>query len=63
MTQKELLYIEDALGHEKNIIKILEETINYLQDNELVAFLKSELKKHTNMQEKLLNLMEDKANE
>ena len=63
MTQKELLYLEDAYNHEKNIIKILEETINYLQDNELVAFLKSELKKHTNMQEKLLNLMEDKANE
>ena len=32
MTQKELLYVEDAVGHETNIIKILQETIKNLQD-------------------------------
>ena len=63
MTQKELLYIEDAIGHEGNIIKILEETLNILEDKELVTFLKNELKRHTAMYEKLMNNLEGKANE
>ena len=63
MTQKELLYIEDAVGHEGNIIKILEDTINNLEDNKLVTFLKNELKRHTAMHEKLMYVLEDKANE
>lgn len=63
MTQKELLYVEDAIGHEKNIISILNESINYLEDNKLVNFLNKEIKKHETIQEKLMNLLEAKANE
>lgn len=59
MTQKELLYVEDAIGHEKNIISICEETINMLEDESLITFLKSELKKHKAMKEKLINELED----
>ena len=33
MTQKELLYVEDAIGHEKNIISICNETLNCLEDS------------------------------
>ena len=58
MTQKELLYFEDAIGHEKNIEKIIEETINVLEDEELISFMKKELKVHKDLEKKLMNLME-----
>lgn len=63
MTQKELLYVEDAIGHEQNIISICEDTINNLEDDNLVSFMEKELKKHMSMKEKLINMLEDKANE
>ena len=63
MTQKELLYVEDAYGHEKNIISILEDTINNLKDENLISFIEKEIKKHKTMQEKLMNLLEGKENE
>ena len=58
MTQKELLYVEDAIGHEQNVGKIITETIQMLQDKSLKAFLKSELKKHQTTLEKLMDLLE-----
>lgn len=63
MTQKELLYVEDAYGHEKNIISILEETINNLKDENLISFIEKEIKKHKTMQDKLMSLLEGKENE
>ena len=63
MTQKELLYVEDAIGHEQNIICILEETINSLEDNELSSFISKQITKHENVKEKLMSLLEDKSNE
>ena len=39
MTQKELLYFEDAVGHECSIISILEDTKNKLEDSSLVDFI------------------------
>ena len=63
MTQKELLYFEDATKHECNIISILEESINNLEDEKLVDFLDNELEKHNSLKEKLIKLMEDNANE
>lgn len=63
MTQKELSYVEDAIGHEKNIIKIINLTISNLQDENLISFMNEELNTHTNMLEKLMNHLEAKANE
>ena len=63
MTQKELLYIEDAIGHEENIIAVCSETLNYLEDKSLVSFLSKEVKKHMTMKEKLMKMLEDKAYE
>ena len=62
MTQKELLYLEDAIGHEQNIIKICEDTINNLQDENLVSFMQNELSNHMSLSEKLINMLEVKAN-
>ena len=63
MTEKELLYVEDAIGHEKNIISICNETLNMLEDENLISFLTKEIKKHENMQEKLIGMLEVKCDE
>lgn len=63
MTQKELLYVEDAIGHEANIISICEESIKNLQNEELISFLESEVEIHKQTKEKLLSLLEEKVNE
>ncbi len=63
MTQKELLYLEDAFKHEQNIISICEDTINALEDEELVSFLKKEVKKHENMKCEIKDMLEVKSND
>ena len=63
MTQKELLYLEDAIKHENNIIVICEETINLLEDEDLVSFFEKELKYHEKFRKELMNIMEVKSNE
>ncbi len=63
MTQKELLYLEDAIGHESNIIMICQSNLEMISEPEIVSFMQNELKKHISMKEKLLNFLEDKKNE
>lgn len=63
MTQKELLYFEDAVGHEKSIISICEDTASKLEDEELVSFIQKEIETHESLKEKLISLMEEKAHE
>lgn len=63
MTQKELAYVEDAIGHEKNIISIIEETLKNLENENLIVFLSKELETHKANKEKLLNMLEVKSNE
>ena len=62
MTQKELLYVEDAVGHETNIIKILQETIKNIQDEKLISFLEKKLETHVSMKEKLISKLEGISN-
>lgn len=61
MTQKELLYVEDAIGHEQNVGAIVNDAISKLEDKTLKTFLKSELKKHQAIEAKLMNLLESEA--
>jgi len=63
MTQKELLYVEDAIGHEKNIISILKETLNYLESEELVNFIQKELEFHQERNDNLINLLKEESYE
>ncbi len=63
MTQKELLYFEDAISHEANMIKIIEAGVENLEDDDLKNFMNDELSKHNNMKQSLMNLLEEKANE
>ncbi len=62
MTQKELLYVEDAITHEGNVIKICEDMINTLEDKKLVSFIEKQVKKHTNIKDKMIGALEDKIN-
>ena len=63
MTQKELLYVEDAVGHETNIISICKSTMENLQDENLKNFLEQEINNHKSMKDKLISMLEVKANE
>ena len=63
MTQKDLLYLEDAIGHETNLITIYNYYEEIVSDNNLKVFLKKELKKHQELKKKLLKVMEDITNE
>ena len=47
MSPKELLYIEDALGHEKQIKATCKSSMNMLEDKELTSFVNSIAEKHT----------------
>ena len=63
MTQKELLYVEDAIKHEQSMICYVKECISYLEEKTLVSFLEGELKKHQAFEEKLLHLLEVNSHE
>lgn len=63
MTQKELLYIEDAINHEKNVIAYLNYLVNTLEDESLISFVENEIKQHKNMEKKLTKELEVTSNE
>ena len=63
MTQKELLYVEDAIGHEKTIIENIQDYINCLQDENLIEFMRKELKTHKKKKKDLIKLLESEAND
>ena len=47
MSPKELLYIEDALGHEKQIKATCQNSANQLEDKALASFVTSVAERHT----------------
>ena len=61
MTQKELLYVEDAVGHEQNLDIITTQTINLLEDNSLKIFLEGQLQIHKNIHNELMKLLEEEV--
>ena len=63
MTQKELSYVEDAIGHEASIISILENEVKNIKDENLVSFINNEINIHNNNKQNLINLLEGKINE
>ena len=63
MTQKELLYIEDAIGHECTMASYINNAIEQLEDDKLVTFMEKELKKHEKQKEELIKTLEEISNE
>ncbi len=62
MTQKELLYFEDAINHESSIIKIIQDNLNNLKDQELIAFMNNQLIVHQDLKQNLMGMLGEKAN-
>lgn len=62
MTQKELSYFEDAIGHVSNIIKILEESIKNVSDDKILSFMEEEMNCQSTLKETLMNKLKEKAN-
>ena len=57
MTSKELLYVEDALGHESFMKSASCETSKQLQDTILSAYISELEQKHKNLLSKFKNLL------
>ena len=57
MSPKELLYIEDALGHEKQVKCTCKDSAEKLQNQDLASFVNSLASKHTQCFNKLYNLV------
>ena len=57
MSPKELLFIEDALGHEEQMYKTCEATAANLQDAELSTFVTQLASKHRQNFQKLYQLL------
>ena len=63
MTQKELLYIEDAIKHEDNIIAYLKDIANILDEDKLASFIEKQIKQHEGIHKILIKALEDEINE
>lgn len=57
MTNKELLYIEDALGHECFMKTCSQKASSQLQNSKLSAYMSQLEKKHSEIFKKFLNLL------
>ena len=57
MTSKELLYVEDALGHENYLKTCSKKTASQLTDPTLAAYIGELERKHTELYNKFLNLL------
>ena len=57
MSPKELLYIEDALSHEKFLITQYQNAVGKLSDNELKTFAQQQLDRHNQTFNMFLQLL------
>lgn len=57
MTPKELLYVEDALGHEKQMKCCCTDFANQLQDQELKTFVQGLTAKHQDSYSRFFSLL------
>jgi hypothetical protein len=57
MTNKELLYVEDALGHEEFMKNCSKATSTQIKDITLGTYIKELEEKHSKIYEKFLNLL------
>lgn len=57
MTEKELLYVEDAVNHELYMIQLCTEIMDCLTDEELVKNVKKMKTKHESLLKKFLEVL------
>ena len=59
LTEKELLYIEDAVNHEINVIAYLSDSLNKLKDAILIEFFEREIVHHNKIKNNLVKILRD----
>lgn len=57
MSPKELLYIEDAMGHEQILMSQCQDAVSNLQDNDLKLYAQQMLDKHQQCFSQFFNLV------
>ena len=62
MTQKELLYVEDAIEHEGSIIKICNDLVNGVNNEEFKSFINNEITNHQGIKNNLISLLKENVN-
>ena len=62
MTQKELLYVEDAIEHQRTIIETITWAIEQLEDEDLADYLNNELLTHQKLESNLMKLLKESSN-
>ena len=63
MTQKELLYVEDAICHEKNILAYLENMLEQLDDEDIEDIVNEHIQNHQNLKDDLMNVLKEEVHE
>lgn len=63
MTQKELLYVEDAISHEENVIAYLSDSVGRIKDESIIEFFEKELVHHNKVKKDLLNYLKECSND
>lgn len=62
MTEKELLYFEDAIGHIGNISKLLNDFTGKVNNQEIKDFFNDENNNLQNLKENLINVLRGESN-
>jgi len=57
MSPKELMYIEDALGHEKQVKATCMDSVNQLQDGDLKQFVSQMSQRHADCFRQIYTLL------
>lgn len=57
MTEKELLYVEDAVNHQIYMIQTCEEVADCLTDQNLIKLVKKQRKKHESILKMLMEIL------
>ncbi len=63
MTQKDLLYLEDAVKHQDNLISLWNFYTEIILDEDLVDFINAQVSKLSTVREKLVNVMKEVKDE
>lgn len=63
MTQKELLYFEDAINHEQSVLSFLDDMEKNVKDKNIKEFISDEVDHHNNLLNLLINTLKEKTNE
>ena len=62
MTEKELLYLEDAISHEKSIISLCNDFVLNVE-NSHKEFFNNQITSHNELLNNLMTLLKEKTNE